>query len=362
MSIFQIYFVSLIQAKYQTLWEGLLSLSVLGIGFVGFRIYLMGNKPPEFAPADNPASDSDSLLTRTLTYYYLPFLNFWILLFPMVLSFDWSMEAVPLVERGTDFRNLCTVTFYGILAYVCVYIVRHLNRSTEKTVNGNGYASHIHSPTTTSNNSSGSSSHHNSKNYSWPRRRFLRRGSTSSTGSEDENLFSVPTDQRRHQRTVHILVVSLAMMVFPFIPATNIFFYVGFVIAERVLYIPSMGFCLLVAQGACVMYDKCLRDLVRCRLLVAGVVCVVVLYGTRTVVRNQDWKTEENLYKAGVGVNPAKGKIRFSTFSAKCLRLLYLLGLYSQTLLIRASLIRMPHNPNTVPCNLFYHFLFTMIQ
>ena len=35
---------------------------------------------------------------------------------------------------------------------------------------------------------------------------------------------------------------------------------------------------------------------------------------------------------------------------------------YSQTSLIRASLIRMPHNPNKVSGNLFYRFLFTMIQ
>ena len=34
-------------------------------------------------------------------------------------------------------------------------------------------------------------------------------------------------------------------------------------------------------------------------------------------------------------------------------------GEYSQTSLIRASLIRMPHNPNTVPGNLFYRFLST---
>ena len=34
---------------------------------------------------------------------------------------------------------------------------------------------------------------------------------------------------------------------------------------------------------------------------------------------------------------------------------------YNQTSLTRASLIRMPHNPNTIPGNLFYHFLFTMM-
>ena len=34
---------------------------------------------------------------------------------------------------------------------------------------------------------------------------------------------------------------------------------------------------------------------------------------------------------------------------------------YSQTSLIRASITRMPHNPNTVPGN-FYHVLFTMFS
>ena len=36
--------------------------------------------------------------------------------------------------------------------------------------------------------------------------------------------------------------------------------------------------------------------------------------------------------------------------------------LYSQTSLIRAYLIRMPPNPNTVLGNRFYHFLCTLIQ
>ena len=58
----------------------------------------MGSRPPEFAPADNPAADSASWLTRTQTFVFLPLLNFWLLLQPSVLSFDWSMEAVPLLR------------------------------------------------------------------------------------------------------------------------------------------------------------------------------------------------------------------------------------------------------------------------
>ena len=48
--------------------EGLFLLFILGAFLVTFRLVFMGNKTPEFAPSDNPASDSDSLLTKLLTF------------------------------------------------------------------------------------------------------------------------------------------------------------------------------------------------------------------------------------------------------------------------------------------------------
>lgn len=44
-------------------------------------------------------------------------------------------------------------------------------------------------------------------------------------------------------------LVAVAMLVLPFLPATNLFFYVGFVVAERILYLPSVGFCLCIGIG-----------------------------------------------------------------------------------------------------------------
>ena len=43
--------------------------------------------------------------------------------------------------------------------------------------------------------------------------------------------------------------MSLAFLIIPFIPAMNIFFRVGFVIAERNLYISSVGFIMMVVIG-----------------------------------------------------------------------------------------------------------------
>ena len=47
--------------------------------------------------------------------------------------------------------------------------------------------------------------------------------------------------------------MSLVLVVVPFLPASNLFFRVGFVVAERVLYLPSAGYCLLVALGVSVL-------------------------------------------------------------------------------------------------------------
>lgn len=55
------------------------------------------------------------------------------------------------------------------------------------------------------------------------------------------------------------LTIALALMIVPFLPASNLFFRVGFVIAERILYLSSIGFCMLVVLGVrhiCVTFPK----------------------------------------------------------------------------------------------------------
>ncbi|XP_055360762.1 protein O-mannosyl-transferase TMTC4 isoform X2 [Betta splendens] len=45
------------------------------------------------------------------------------------------------------------------------------------------------------------------------------------------------------------LTLGLVLLLVPFLPASNMFFRVGFVIAERVLYLSSAGYCLLLAYS-----------------------------------------------------------------------------------------------------------------
>lgn len=108
------------------------------------------------------------------------------------------------------------------------------------------------------------------------------------------------------------MTTSLAIMVLSFLPATNLLFYVGFVVAERVLYIPSIGLCLILGHGM-TKVSSILSSFWGPRRKMATICAAILLLATsfalQTLKRNQDWKDEESLYKAGIPINPAKGKI-----------------------------------------------------
>ncbi|XP_064628448.1 protein O-mannosyl-transferase TMTC3-like [Lineus longissimus] len=104
------------------------------------------------------------------------------------------------------------------------------------------------------------------------------------------------------------LVMSLAFMVLPFIPAANLFFAVGFVVAERVLYTPSMGFCMLVALGFQLLTRA--RDSETLKKFLWGVLALLVfMHGLKTHVRNFDWQSELLLFKSGLKVNRHNAKL-----------------------------------------------------
>lgn len=258
----------------------------------------MGNKPPNFSNSDNPAADSPHFLTRTLTFLHLPAANAWLLLCPDRLSFDWSMDALPLVKSLADWRNLHTVAFYSGFILLVLFGFQGPTSKSKDTdgkaqvtngksiTNGNGY----HAPDTNHNTDQGPPMTLNG-----------------SVGADNFPAWtSLPP-------TENLVLFSLGLLLLPFIPASNLFFYVGFVIAERVLYIPSLGFCLLVAAGARTLYIR-LRTRGSKALLLCLCMGLVLLNGLRTVQRNRDWSNEENLYKSGISVNPAKGQSSIRTF------------------------------------------------
>ena len=105
---------------------------------------------------------------------------------------------------------------------------------------------------------------------------------------------------------ISIIALASSLLILPFLPAANLFFYVGFVVAERLLYLPSLGLCLLLGLG----YQRLTAHQGRCKVLAAasrvGLLIMILSSAARTVLRNQDWRDEETLFRSGLQVNPPK--------------------------------------------------------
>ncbi|XP_059061198.1 protein O-mannosyl-transferase TMTC1-like [Achroia grisella] len=105
------------------------------------------------------------------------------------------------------------------------------------------------------------------------------------------------------------VLVGLMLLVIPYLPASNLLVTVGFVVAERVLYIPSVGSVIITAYGIQLLWrhyggSKGLLVLVVGALVGAGV--------ARTHLRNREWRTRETLLRADLSVLPHNAKLHYN--------------------------------------------------
>eukprot|EP00011_Vannellida_sp_DIVA3-517-6-12_P007541 CAMPEP_0114607818 /NCGR_PEP_ID=MMETSP0168-20121206/2259_1 /TAXON_ID=95228 ORGANISM="Vannella sp., Strain DIVA3 517/6/12" /NCGR_SAMPLE_ID=MMETSP0168 /ASSEMBLY_ACC=CAM_ASM_000044 /LENGTH=430 /DNA_ID=CAMNT_0001818697 /DNA_START=24 /DNA_END=1312 /DNA_ORIENTATION=+ len=119
----------------------------------------------------------------------------------------------------------------------------------------------------------------------------------------------------RESRAAAGLLWATAVLVCTFLPASNVFFYVGTLIGERLLYMPSIGHCLLAGWAVDAVYNwewgtgsSTLRR--PWKWMVIVVVLVWLCWcGTRTHLRNEDWQTEETLFFKAAEVCPGSAKV-----------------------------------------------------
>ncbi|CEG39302.1 FOG: TPR repeat [Plasmopara halstedii] len=133
-----------------------------------------------------------------------------------------------------------------------------------------------------------------------------------------------------------LFMMSIAFGVIPFFPASNIIFPVGTVVAERLMYFPSVGFCLLVgciADQTLTIIHKYIRQdtsvegsnrlnqfgisLAKPKIFFGAARIVMLICGTMTIAagcyrshsRNADWIDEQTLFRVAVDVAPTNLKV-----------------------------------------------------
>lgn len=328
------------------------------------RVKIGNANTPEFATADNPTARNPSRLTRALTFLYLPAASFRMFLCPSTLSFDWSMDTIPRIISLTDPRNLESICLYVGLASAGLWLI-HQSRNAS----GNSSQNYTNtSPNSNSNSNSNANLNFNSNEVYVRNRTMEKIGSyqrasskcsvcdgkksgnchtegcraANNNNNSDSNdcccstvkpiLHSSHTSLasgswgvgltntsagndytntpfgRTTKSAVSIVIISLGFLALPFLPASNLFFYVGFVIAERILYLPSVGACLSIGASVAETYRIVRHGSKTCGRLILVVTAVLLGFmAAKTLRRNMDWHDEESLYRSALHVNPPKG-------------------------------------------------------
>ncbi|KAL6064487.1 Protein O-mannosyl-transferase tmtc3 [Balamuthia mandrillaris] len=130
--------------------------------------------------------------------------------------------------------------------------------------------------------------------------------------------------------------MSFLWFALPFLPASQLFFFPATVLAERVLYLPSVGFCLGLSyllsnllssstptflspstpvakvQAQTTEVERPKNQRLRFLLFWAVVLVILLCFSVRTWTRNLDWQSNGTLFASAMAVCPDSAKVRYN--------------------------------------------------
>jgi tetratricopeptide (TPR) repeat protein len=107
-------------------------------------------------------------------------------------------------------------------------------------------------------------------------------------------------------RRVPALGMAALFAAVPLSLTANVLFPIGTIKAERLLYLPSVGWCLAAGWFGAAAWQR------HRRAAAAVLVTLLAAYGARTVVRNRDWRDDLSLFGAAVQASPNSAKAHYN--------------------------------------------------
>jgi Flp pilus assembly protein TadD len=247
------------------MWRRTVVMAIFTAVVMGARLSMMKNRP-KFNPLDNEGLYLEPP-HRQLHWAYLIFVNTWLLISPSQLIHDYRMGAIPLLRTFTDPRHLLTALTFTIYLLLGLFSLGLFQRTIAPSPDSRSKTTRINGR--------------------------LRVDDTTATCA--------------YTRSERMLLFGLSLLIFPFVPASNLFMTVGFVVAERILYLPSLGICFIIGYGVSVLLASQKRTVKI--LAVLGFVLVLVSQSVKVVKRNPEWDSKLTLYEAGVRMYPHNGNL-----------------------------------------------------
>jgi tetratricopeptide (TPR) repeat protein len=121
----------------------------------------------------------------------------------------------------------------------------------------------------------------------------------------------------RARRNKRPMLFFLAFFFVAILPASNLIVFIGSIMAERFLYLPSVGLAGFVVAGTYELGPRTplRRPITRQAAWAAlGVTCIAL--AARTYARNLDWHDELSLWSSAVSVSPGSAKAHYNLAKA----------------------------------------------
>ncbi len=113
-------------------------------------------------------------------------------------------------------------------------------------------------------------------------------------------------------RGVRSVCFGVGCTILMFLPVSNLFIPIGTIMGERLFYLPSVGLCLVGGAGwdRLVTWARSAGLYRQLRPVSVGVLALaLLLLSTRTILRNQDWRSTETLFQSTAQVVPQSAKV-----------------------------------------------------
>lgn len=216
----------------QRSWRRMVLTGAVGFALLATRFWYTDGTYLKMSPQDNPISFEEDNLGRWLSYSLVHGEYMRLLLVPVFLCYDYSLNTIPLACWLDDMRLLAPLGAYSIFFGLAHFALA--------------------------------------------------------------------------KRDARLLLLG-GWFLAAFLPMSNIFFPIGTVVGERLLYIPSIPFVLLLV----VLVPQTLRGGMNC----PGKVFILFLFCawfTRAVCRVDDWRTANNLTLVDGARNPNSAKTQYN--------------------------------------------------
>ena len=279
---------------------------------------------PHFSFVDNPLPSLPGMASRLMSAAHVHVRYARLLLWPATLSADYSYNCVPAVNELRDGRNLAALALYGGLVWGGLAALR-----AQRGVSAASHAAHdVPFSKPAAEDATGGSKRRGGGGEA--------NGSSSAPAAESAVVGGEPP-------TVPVSAVvggeapavpvrvsvgrALLLLVLPMLPASHLFIPIGTLVAERLLYTPSGGFCALVGLGASEALRAASRPPARAQLdawkvgaqygalrLALALLLALLLGGAaaRTWERNQAWADSDSITRATASACPGSAKAQLS--------------------------------------------------